>query len=444
MKTLLLFEGEFLNGERLTGKEFKELTSNFIENIELSSDYTIQYESGNFKGFRYSFLEFEGEYLNGKRWNGNIYNYLYKEMYKLKEGNEIKKTKKKIKKLEIKKYLDIEKEDSYDELTYERNNLNKIKNGEGKEYDSHGNLIFKGQYLNDERQNGKIYEYDNLNNLIFEGDYSNRKIWNGKNYDKSGNLLSEIKDGNGIVREFYSDGYLKNEKVYINGVLKKVKEYIGKNELIFEGEYLNGMRYKGNGKEYDQEGRIIFEGEYLNGIRWKGKIKSYSKMFEDPNIILFEGECDNGKINGEGVEYYYNGDIKFVGEYLNGERWNGKYSFSSFICDINIAEIKEGKEMGNLLIYHDNGNKFIGEYKQFPEKRKGKEFDQRGKLLFEGEYNFNKPTNGHIIQYNDKGEIIFEGEIFNGNKNGKGKEYNKGKIIFEGEYINGKRKKKKK
>ena len=100
--------------------------------------------------------------------------------------------------------------------------------------------------------------------------------------------------------------------------------------------------------------------------------------------------------------------------------------------------------MGNLLLYHDNGNKFIGEYKQFPEKRKGKEFDQRGKLLFEGEYNFNKPTNGHIIQYNDKGEIIFEGEIFNGNKNGKGKEYNKGKIIFEGEYINGKRKKKKK
>ena len=42
-------------------------------------------------------------------------------------------------------------------------------------------------------------------------------------------------------------------------------------------------------------------------------------------------------------------------------------------------------------------------------------------------------------EYNYKGKLIFEGEYLNGEKNGKGKEYYKGKLIFEGEYLNGER-----
>ena len=38
------------------------------------------------------------------------------------------------------------------------------------------------------------------------------------------------------------------------------------------------------------------------------------------------------------------------------------------------------------------------------------------------------------------GELIFEGEYLNGERNGKGKEYNyDGRLIFEGEYLNGKK-----
>ena len=40
--------------------------------------------------------------------------------------------------------------------------------------------------------------------------------------------------------------------------------------MIFEGEYLNGVK-NGKGKEYDDKGNIIFDGEYLNGKKWKGK-----------------------------------------------------------------------------------------------------------------------------------------------------------------------------
>ena len=56
-----------------------------------------------------------------------------------------------------------------------------------------------------------------------------------------------------------------------------------------------------------------------------------------------------------------------------------------------------------------------GRYNIFEAKRKGKEYDYFGNLIYEGEY-------------------------LKGKRNGKGKEYNRyKKVIFEGEYLNGKR-----
>ena len=84
------------------------------------------------------------------------------------------------------------------------------------------------------------------------------------------------------------------ERVYINGEIKgKVKEY-DNGKLIFDGEYLNGKRWKGMKKEYDYDGNILFEAQYINGA-----------------------------VNGKGKEYD-KGKLIFEGEYLNGKRTKGK------------------------------------------------------------------------------------------------------------------------
>ena len=72
----------------------------------------------------------------------------------------------------------------------------------------------------------------------------------------------------------------------------------------------------------------------------------------------------------------------------------------------------------------------------------GKEYNgYNDKLLFEGEY-YNGERNGiwkEYKYYNDR--LIYEGEYYNGERNGYGKEYDyDGRILFEGEYLNGKRK----
>ena len=68
------------------------------------------------------------------------------------------------------------------------------------------------------------------------------------------------------------------------------------------------------------------------------------------------------------------------------------------------------------------------EYLNGERLRKIKEFDANGNLIFEGEVS--------------DGDLKFEGEYVNGIGNGKGKEYDfLVKLLFKGEYINGKRKK---
>ena len=151
------------------------------------------------------------------------------------------------------------------------------RNGKGKEYKTYKNnnnsinnkLIFEGEYSNGKR-NGKGIEYNNFcgNFIKFEGDFFRSKKWNGKGYDNNDNIIYELINGNG-----------------------KIKEYNEKDRLIFEGEYLNGKRY--NGKGYDSNGNITYE--LING---DGKISEY-----DDGKLIFECECLNGQIKKE--KHYY-------------------------------------------------------------------------------------------------------------------------------------------
>ena len=90
-------------------------------------------------------------------------------------------------------------------------------------------------------------------------------------YGSAKNIVYELKNEKGFIKEFYESGNLK-----------------------FEGEYVNGER-NGKGREYDfYDGKIIFKGEYLNGKRWNGK------GYDAENNIAYE------LINGKGFikEYH--------------------------------------------------------------------------------------------------------------------------------------------
>ena len=80
----------------------------------------------------------------------------------------------------------------------------------------------------------------------------------------------------------------------------------------------------GKGIEYNENERRIYIGEFIKGNKsGNGKEYYYNYSNLNSNIVLFEGEYfNNYRIRGK--EYYKNGKIKYEGEYLFKERWNGK------------------------------------------------------------------------------------------------------------------------
>ena len=257
-----------------------------ILNYKYFTGRYIQYESNRIgKEINYvdNALRFEGEYLNGKRHG------------KGKEYNE------------------------YGNLTFEGEYLNGKRNGKGKKYNAYGDLTFEGEYLNGKRHGkgrefycGGVLVFKSTGKLAFEGEYFNDKKLNGIGYDKEGNILYNLNNNiNGEGKE-YSDDKLIFEGEYLNGKRNgKGKEYALNGNLKFEGEYLNDLKWNGQGYDSDSLNDIEF-GEFKNG---KGLIKEYNIYGK----LIFEGEYSNEQKNGKGKEYC-NGKLVFEGEYLNDKR----------------------------------------------------------------------------------------------------------------------------
>ena len=240
---------------------------------------------------------------------------------------------------------------------------------------------------------------------------------------------------------------LLSERYIVQEENGKTKEFsLFDNQLLFEGEYLNGKR-NGKGKEYLLSGRfgyidMIFEGEYLNGKRnGKGKLYSYRN-----DILISEEEYSNGILDGK-VKYYKEGLLFFLGEYKKGKPWNARTYDKNNV----LYEIKEGN--GYIKLYDKyNYSFFEGEYINGIRNGKGKEYNHNG-VLFVGEYKDGKRWNGIRLGFNNyvnyilkngtkytkdgeeiKEKIFFEGECLNGREIGKFYDY-WGNVIFEGETL---------
>jgi antitoxin component YwqK of YwqJK toxin-antitoxin module len=189
----LIFEGEYLNGKRNgKGKEYDcTIYVVFAENLNQENKennnliFEGEYVNGirNGKGREYDSngcIKFEGEYNNGKRWNGIEIEYFDEEII----NNGIKPF--------IQREIKGIKEEKADE-----------------------------------------------SKLKFEFEYLNGKKWNGKiSYVKNNEIICELKEGKGFIievnddkEEFYIGEYLNGQK---SGKGKEYYYYDG--TLKFEGE----------------------------------------------------------------------------------------------------------------------------------------------------------------------------------------------------------------
>ena len=239
-----------------------------------------------------------------------------------------------------------------DGITYYNNNVVKsigrwnhdLKDGKFKDFDNNGNLIYNGEYKNNNKEgNGEMYDINfNKHIPIYSGTWKENKyngngklyILNLKNY-YIGEFKEGKKEGKGklINNNTYYEGNFKNDKkdgfgIYYKYNSNKSKKYEIKYEGIFEiDNIINGKcTYKNND---------IYEGQFKNNLK-----HGYGEFIINKTGIIYKGYWKNGLKNGTGILIDEN-KITFKTE------WEDNKLKSKKRCNnnINLDEIKKSKKI---------------------------------------------------------------------------------------------------
>ena len=392
-----LYEGSFLDG-KFTGDGIKYF------HFKNSKEYEGQFKNGKYEGNGIKYKtngeqEFKGIFKNGNFYSG---------------------------------FQNIS-----ESVDYVGDIINGLKEGKGKKY-INKKLRFEGVFKNDIFVEGIVYTINNKK--FFEGKIND-------NNKKEGKFFNEDNIFEGKFEDFCN-------------IADYIIDFTNKCEIIYEGEYKNGMKC-GKGKDY----LTGYEGEFLYGM-YHGKGKNINNNIEGEykngkktgywKEEKFEGEYKDGLRNGEGKEDSWLG--YYVNNCLHGIRMKDyqikEYYFGEEINILNLrieknciyfknikeyeGDIVNGVKEGKGTEFYKNKNKrYEGYFKNGNHHGNGKEYYDNGKIKYEGEFNNNKyDIKG--IEYDENGQIIYDGEFKNGKYHGKGKLYRNGKIIYEGDFVDDK------
>ena len=191
----------------------------------------------------------------------------------------------------------------------------------------------------------------------------------------------------GHFREGKFDGegfYIFADGSYLDG------DFVS-NQMEGEGEFNSkNLQYKGGFKESLFDGRgeergpgYSFNGNYQSGVRTEGTLS----WIEQGRSYEYTGKLD--------------AENKFVGEGILIEPF-GQYNGS----------FENGLKHGSGTYKFQNGQKYVGEYREGKREGKG-------------------------VIYNSDGSISYEGEWMNGLPNGKGVMHNKRGLVIESQFLDG-------
>jgi uncharacterized protein len=289
-----------------------------------------------------------------------------------------------------------------DNIKTEENYKNGELNGFYREYDQSGKMLVSRFY-----ENGKLIEnaseenivaevkneYDSLGNLVASGSYLNnipvgthRKYQADKSkvkieeYNTSGQVISSgVTDDKGTKEEFwqffYPGGQVRLEGSYKNDKRSGPwKFYYLDGKLEQQGNYLNGLE-DGLWSWFYPNGSLRREENYL-----RGKEDGLSTEYDENNIVIAKGEFIEGLEEGQWI--YQSGDNTEKGSYKAGLKdgvWNEFYADGTLKFEGGFVQ---GSPNGKHKLYYDNGKIKEEQYYRMGQKdRTWWVFDPEGNVV---------------------------------------------------------------
>lgn len=248
--------------------------------------------------------------------------------------------------------------------------------GEGKEYDGEGLLIYQGQFRDGLRSgNGEEFR---SGVLVYEGQFA-EGLYNGR-----GKLYE---DSHLLYEGQFADGkYAGRGALYAGGV------------LICEGEFEDGLP-DGACKLYDENGTLRYDGTIA-----AGELSGSGKVFDENGTLRYQGELDGGEPSGSGKLFDEDGRLTYQGE-LSGGVPDGEgtlYPEEGTAIHANFA----GGEPEGTVEWSKNGTLYYeGEWSDGAPEGFGTIFGRDGEPLFKGELKGGAPDGEALMNMSEE-ELI--------------------------------------
>ena len=313
------------------------------------------------------------------------------------------------------------------------NYKNGLKNGFKIHYSDSCNIVIEEYFENDVKQNFTYYYYDTKEKKKWKKIPFMDGVEDGIAYEygddgriitistyKKGTFIGKEKmnrynkqhQKEGVWKKFFESGKLKEEARFKNNLLNGyLKIYDEKGQLLNATLYINGVAQTFSEevsmleirRDFYEDASIKKEGGYDVNGKEHGAFKYFNKKGEiekteiyHHGILLAKGVVDEmDRRQGYWEEYYYDGQLKSKGSYLDGEKideW--EYYFNNGKLEQKGKYVTGGKFTGTWYWYHPNGELLREE-----SFRKGLE-------------------DGMLYEYYDDNTLITKGEFIDGLKEG--------------------------
>ena len=286
------------------------------------------------------------------------------------------------------------------------------RNGEGKEYNATGKVIYEDGYV----QGKKRITQELVTSGPFKGYY--REVTYDRKVLCIGQYSSEPLKKNGKCFEF-ENGVVIRECTYKDNVMEKLirefknkimTEFDDKGNKVYEGEYIGsyekGFIRNGEGKEFDSAGSLLYEGPFEKGKRF-APVKRINK----------------GKMKGYYQETTFAGEVLSIARYKKGEKNGVCFEFENSKV---VRECVYEKGVMKRVVREFNGDIMS-------------EFDSEGHKIYEGGYKGDYQThyvrNGEGKEYDKNGSgLIYTGHFVNSYYHGSGVSIKNGFVAYKGEW----------
>ncbi len=161
------------------------------------------------------------------------------------------------------------------------------------------------------------------------------------------------------------------------------------------------------------DGTLLFKGKMDDGrINGKGRLYTYE------GALLYEGNFEMESYSGEGELYYKNsGQLCYKGTFLMNQ-----YDGQGCLYDkdgklVYQGEFKNGLYEGNGTLYFANGQeKYVGTFASGESEGKGTLYNEEGTVIAQGIFENGVPILQEVVLKDEEGNLLYEGTVNSENK----------------------------